>query len=105
MTTVWGVVNADGNIKSGSQDRDGNNNFKIVKAATGTYQIQFNSSFSAIPAIIGSQVLWGNLNQSTLDNIVFPDLNKDGATAIVGDASGNPTDRHFSFIAKGPDNR
>lgn len=93
--TIWGTVNANGTILSGSGD------FAVNRTGNGQYQIQFNDDFSATPAIVGSQVLFGNQGESPLDNIVFPFLNKNGATAFTGDSKGNVGDRSFSFIAVG----
>lgn len=97
MTTriIWGVVNANGSIASSSGD------FAVSRTAAGQYQIQFNDDFNQTPAMVGSQVLFGGLNESPLDNVVFPFLNKNGATAITGDAGGKQGDRNFSFIAIG----
>ncbi|SHM24441.1 hypothetical protein [Roseibium suaedae] len=104
-TIIWGVVKADGTILSGSTGNGTGYNFNVVNQSAGTYQIQFNDDFEGMPAITGSQVLWGNLNQSPLDNVVFPYLNQNGATAIVGGAGGDHTNRSFAFIAIGPDGR
>ncbi|NSZ17882.1 hypothetical protein [Agrobacterium vitis] len=93
--TIWGTINANGTILSGSGD------FAVSRTGNGQYQIQFNDDFSATPAIVGSQVLGGSLSQNPLDNLVFPFLNKNGATALTGDAHGNQGDRNFSFIVIG----
>ena len=99
-TIIWGVINPDGSIQSGSKT-NGSYNFNIVHQSSGVYQIQFDDDFNVMPAMVGSQVLFGNLAQSPLDNVVFPYLNENGATAITGDSNGSHTDRHFSFIATG----
>lgn len=104
-TIIWGVVKADGTILSGSTGNGTGYNFNVVNQSAGVYQIQFDDDFDATPAITGSQVLWGNLGQNSLDNIVFPYLNENGATAIVGDSNGSHQNRSFSFIAIGPDGR
>ncbi|MFD1746842.1 hypothetical protein ACFSE1_15305 [Rhizobium helianthi] len=92
---IWGNVNADGSIHSGSGD------FAITRTDNGVYMIQFNDDFTTTPAIVASQVRWGDIGQKTADNVVFPFLNKNGATAITGDNSGNRTNRNFAFIAIG----
>ncbi|MGL3606961.1 hypothetical protein ACSV9I_10635 [Rhizobium sp. G187] len=95
IRTIWGTVNANGTILSGSGD------FAVSRTANGQYQIQFNDDFTVTPAMVGSQVLYQGLNENPIDNVVFPFLNKNGATAITGDAAGNHGDRSFSFIAIG----
>ena len=95
IRTIWGTVNANGTILSGSGD------FSVNRVDNGQYQIQFNDDFAATPAMVGSQVLYGKLSENPVDNVVFPFLNKNGATAITGDSEGKHTDRSFSFIATG----
>ncbi|WP_417690825.1 hypothetical protein [Roseibium sp.] len=105
MATIWGVVSEAGAMLSGSTDRDGNPAFKVANVSPGVYQIVFESTFPSVPAITGSQVLYGKTSEIPLDNIVFPLLDAEGATAVVGDSSGNLTNRSFSFIVAGDDGR
>ena len=100
MTTPaisWGTIAADGSITSGSAD------FKVTKTAVGVYNINFNHNFSAIPAISGSQTRLGSQAEWPTDNVVFPFLTENSATAVTGDGSagGNHSDRSFSFIVVG----
>ena len=92
--TVWGVVNSNGTAQSGS-------GFTVQYAGTGQYSITFDNAFSDIPSIVGSQVLFGSLNENTMDTVVFPQLTSKLATALTGEASGKHQDRNFSFIAIG----
>ena len=95
--TVWGVVNKDGSINSSS------GGFSVTHQGHGEYTISFSPAFSATPAITGSQVLFAQDNQSTLDGIVFPYLNSGAATVFTGDGGGSQEARSFSFIAMGPE--
>jgi hypothetical protein len=92
--TIYGTVASDGRIISGS-------GFISQRQNNGTYVIDFEPGFSNIPAIVGSQTGYGNINENPLDGIVFPYLNQGSATALTGDSSGGKTDRQFSFIAIG----
>lgn len=96
-TFVWGTIDANGTIVSGSGD------FKILKIGSGVYNINFDHHFSSIPAISGSQTRYGAQSEWPTDNVVFPFLNENSATAITGNGSagGNQSDRSFSFIAVG----
>nr|WP_094463291.1 hypothetical protein [Pannonibacter phragmitetus] len=67
----------------------------------GIYQISFNGNFAGLPAITGSQVMWGTMSESPLDNVVFPYLTAASATVITGASNGAPQNRSFSFIAMG----
>ncbi|SUB01875.1 Uncharacterised protein [Pannonibacter phragmitetus] len=100
MTTIWGVVNANGTIASGSGG-EGDYDFAVINEGPGVYQISFNGNFAGLPAITGSQVLWGTLSESPLDNVVFPYLTAASATAITGASNGSQQNRSFSFIAVG----
>lgn len=94
---VYGVVNADGSIKSGDTSQ-----FSVYRQATGQYVISFTSGFIDIPAISGNQVLSDSLGQYNTDGIVFPFLSAQSATVLTGDSHGSKEDRSFSFIAVGP---
>ncbi len=92
--TIYGTIGKDGNIISGS-------GFEVTKQQTGQFTIDFEQNFNDIPAIVSSQTGYGNLDENTMDNVVFPFLSAGSATAITGDASGHPSSRQFSFIAIG----
>jgi hypothetical protein len=93
--TLWGTINADGLIQSGS------GGFTVTPGdEDGHYAIAFEVPFNTIPSIVGSQIGFGG-NENPLDNIVFPALTLSYAKAITGDAQGNARKRSFSFIAMG----
>lgn len=94
LRTIYGVVGPNGAVLSG-------NGFAVTRIDNGEYQIQFNTPFSRIPAVVGSQVLFGKEGQDTRDNVIFPFLNTNGFTAITGDSGGSHKDRNFAFIATG----
>ena len=94
VTTIYGTVSAQGNKISGSSG------FSVQKQSTGTYHIDFETNFSEIPAIVGSQTGFGT-GQLPTDVVDFPFLQEGYATAITGDAHRNFEDRQFSFIAIG----
>ena len=93
--TLWGIINPNGSTLVGS------GGFNSSLGDAGEYTITFSPTFSDVPAIVGSQVKYGNTSESTLDNVVFPFVDSSSATAMTGDSSGKKTDRHFSFIAIG----
>lgn len=92
LTSIQGVIGPTGNVVSG-------NGFAVTRTNTGEYQVQFKTQFAKLPAVVGSQVLFGGDNQDPRDNVVFPFLNSLGFTAIVGDSAGRRADRSFAFIA------
>ncbi|WP_430511657.1 hypothetical protein [Pannonibacter phragmitetus] len=100
MNIIWGVVNANGSIASGSGGA-GSYEFDVINEGPGIYQISFNGNFAGVPAITGSQVMYGNMAESSLDNVVFPYLTAASATAITGASNGAAGNRSFSFIAVG----
>lgn len=100
MEIIWGVVNADGSIASGSGGA-GDYEFAVINEGPGIYQISFNGNFKGVPAITGSQVMFGSMTESSLDNVVFPYLTEANATAITGASNGAAGNRSFSFIAIG----
>ncbi|MEO9899513.1 hypothetical protein [Nisaea sp.] len=75
--------------------------FSTTKKSTGEFQINCNDDFDVTLAIVGSQTSFGSDDQNTLDKVVFPFSNKNGATALTGDSSGNKSSRPFSFAAIG----
>lgn len=95
--TLWGQINADGSIASSG------GGFKVFPQQNqpGVYLITFQTSFTTLPAIVGTQTMFGNVAESNTDGIVFPVVSTDGAYAKTGDGSGNAQNRSFSFIAIG----
>lgn len=95
--TLWGEINANGSIVSSG------GGFKVFPQQNqpGVYLIVFQTSFNAVPAIVGSQTMYGSIGESNTDGIVFPLVSTDSATAKTGDGSGNAQNRNFSFIAIG----
>ncbi|MGI2031003.1 hypothetical protein ACRQ1B_01290 [Rhizobium panacihumi] len=92
---IAGVVDGNGNIISGGDD------FQVNRPNTGEYQINFYNGFSEIPAVVGSQVLYGSDQQSSADNIVFPFVSRLAFTALTGNGQGTHDNRSFAFIAAG----
>lgn len=90
---VSGVIGSDGKILSGS-------GFTVERIDEGEYQVVFSTAFTAIPALVGSQVLFKKEGQDPRDNVVFPFLAANGFTAITGDSGGSHKDRNFAFIAR-----
>ena len=91
---IFGNVDASGTRISGE-------GFSCKPVATGLYEIEFDENFGRAPAIVGSQINYGKLDQDTRDGVVFPQLNKKIAIAKTGDSFGKGTNRDFSFIAIG----
>jgi hypothetical protein len=91
---VSGVIGSDGTKLSG-------HGFTVTSQGNGEYIISFSPPFSAIPAIVGSQVNYEKTSQDTRDNVIFPYVNTGAATAITGDSTGDHTNRTFAFIANG----
>lgn len=92
--TVYGTIGKDGKAISGS-------GFESSAQKTGQYLIDFDQKFIDIPAIVGSQTGWNDLDENPLDNVVFPLLNISSATALTGGSNGALSNRQFSFIAIG----
>ena len=91
---AFATVNADGTPVS-------KHRANVNRIGLGVYEIFFEPAFSSVPAIVGSQTRWDHADQSSLDNIAFPFVSKDGATAVLGSNTGDRDDRPFSFIAVG----
>ncbi|KGU73545.1 hypothetical protein [Burkholderia pseudomallei] len=92
---IWGSVNADGSIKSGSDD------FAVERTAEGKYTVSFNNGFSVTPAVVATQNNLGNPNQSNQDGVVVPFVNRNSFEIVTGNNSGNNQNRSFGFIAIG----
>jgi hypothetical protein len=91
---VWGAVNANGTVRSGT-------GFTVTHTGGGSYVISFSPPFLDTPAVVGSQNNYGALGQDPRDGVVFPFVNGGAASAQTGDSSGNRVDRSFAFIAVG----
>jgi hypothetical protein len=91
-TILWGSINTDGTIASGS------GGFWVGRQGPGMYVITF-PSFAGPPAIVGSQTR--NRSVDNRDGVVFPWVNSNYAIAVTGNANGNQENRSFSFIAVG----
>ncbi|AIO65358.1 hypothetical protein [Burkholderia oklahomensis] len=92
---IWGSVNADGTIKSGS------GNFAVERIDTGKYTVSFNAGFSTVPAVVATQNNYGGTNESNLDGVAVPFVNQNSFQANTGDGGGKPQNRSFGFIAIG----
>jgi hypothetical protein len=93
---LWGSINADGTIASGS------GGFSVTaQGSSGQYVISFRTLFQGVPAVVGSQNRFGGLNESSLDNVVFPLVDSGTATALTGDSDNHQQPRNFAFIAIG----
>lgn len=103
--TIYGNVNADGSIHSGSGD------FQVIPEGTnGVYTLIFKQSFSSIPTVILTQKYsnspsnWTDFPSDggdTRDNAVLIAVNQDKAKLKTGDSTGGGTDRDFGFMATG----
>jgi|SRR5581483_7567725 len=99
-TTIWGVVNADGSIASGT-------GYKVDKLDSGVYTVLFNVSFNSLPAVVTTQ-LYPNERDTRggdpRDNSVVGYISTDRCRVITGEDDGDKVDRAFSFIAMGSGN-
>lgn len=99
-TTIYGCINADGSIRSGSSG------FNPTKLEKGIYLITFCSCFCNTPAVVVTQNYpdWESFSSgggSTRDNAVIIAVNKDKVKIKTGNGDGDPIDRNFTFIAIG----
>ena len=99
--TIWGSINADGSIASGSRGADEKHDFSVTPKGPGTYEIGFSSHFVAIPAIVGTQNRYGTAAQNPDDGVVFPEVLSSKCTAVTGASDGVGQNRSFAFIAIG----
>lgn len=96
---VWGTVNADGSIHSGS-------NFECVLPAVGTYIVDFDPPLAELSSIVVTQNYpdWddpGHAGGSTLDNAVIVAANAGNVKYITGGSGGDKVSRNCSFVAVG----
>ncbi|WP_156438291.1 hypothetical protein [Burkholderia sp. BDU5] len=92
---IWGSVNANGSINSGSKD------FRVERTDTGKYVITFNTQFSVTPAVVATQNNFGDSGQSNMDGVSAPFVNAGYCQINTGDNSNKFQDRSFGFIAIG----
>lgn len=97
---VWGNVNANGSIYSGSGD------FRVVKEDTGSYVILYNTPFSQSPSVLNTENYpgWISIDDdggNTKDNTVLVASLTDRCKIITGNDGGDRKDRNFSFAALG----
>lgn len=101
MTTVYGYIDTNGDIISGS------GNFNVTRIDLGLWDITFKeNTFINTPAVTVSQLSSDGSDTtdhggSTLDNANLVILNKSRVRIKTGDDSGKPKNRHFTFIAIG----
>jgi hypothetical protein len=100
-TILWGCVNGDGTVHSGS-------GFTVSRSATGTYRISYDTPFSASPAVVLTQnyKLWDDFGYGGGDTRTGCLLVASDATqckVVTGDENGVHTNRNFSFLAIGPE--
>ncbi len=97
---VWGNVNANGTVYSGSGD------FRVVREDTGSYVVLYNTVFSGVPSVVSTENYpgWGDINQdggNTKDNTVLVASLSDRCKINTGNDDGDRKDRNFSFTAMG----
>lgn len=99
---IFGNINANGSIRSGSGD------FDVVPEGhnSGEFTIVFRPPFNSIPSIVATQCFpnWDDFSSnggSTLDNVTIIGLDQRKAKLKTGDHKGNGADRNISFIAIG----
>jgi hypothetical protein len=95
IRTIWGSVNADGSIASGSED------FSVTNVETGVYVIGFTTNFRSLPAVVASQNRYGSVGEYNTDGVALPMVTASSATAVTGDSGGKKQNRSFGFIATG----
>jgi hypothetical protein len=105
---IWGCVNSDGSILSGS-------GFNARRVDTpdhrGRYEITYERAFKKTPAVMVMQ-LWGGESQkwnnfnfiegSSVDNSVLVASSETKFKVKIGNDKGRGEDRNFTFIAIGP---
>ncbi|SRR6266568_425199 len=96
MTTIWGIVSADGTPAAGS-------GYTVHKdAGAGLYDITFTTAFTTRPAVLVSQ-LFPNQPDSqggdTRDNAVVVWTDKTYCRIVTGQYEGIHQNRDFSFLA------
>ena len=89
--TIWGVIDSNGVITSGSGDFDCN------RASKGHYDITFHTAFKDLPAVVAQVIHDGN----TKDGALTAALSTKGCTISTGEKDGSNADRRFGFTVVG----
>ena len=97
---LWGCVDADGAVRSGS-------GFTVSRSAVGTYRITYDTAFTALPAVLLTQgdKLWGDFGRGGGDTRAGCRLVAGDATQcklVTGDEFGVHVNRNFCFLVIGP---
>lgn len=97
---IFGAVNADGTIQSGS------GGFEIAHDDKGEYTIVYLQPFKSQPVVVVTQNYpsWDNFSSdggSTKDNCVVVASNNAKVKIKTGGDSGSASDRNFNFISIG----
>jgi hypothetical protein len=96
MTTIWGIVSADGTPAAGSGYRVTKDNER------GLYDINFDQPFSGRPAVVATQ-LYPNqptsIGGDTRDNAVVVWIDRSYCRIVTGQQDGSHINRDFSFVA------
>ncbi|OZH51655.1 hypothetical protein AFK68_29525 [Hydrocoleum sp. CS-953] len=101
---IWGCVNANGSIHSGSIV-NGSYNFVVSKIDVGVYEIDYDTQFSSPPVVVLTQNYknWNDFgfeNGWPADNAVLIAGNENKCKVLTGSGQ-NHLDRNFTFIAMG----
>lgn len=91
---IWGSVNANGSIASGSD-------YRVERTDTGKYVITFNTPFSRTPAVVAMQNNYGDSGQSNMDGVVAPFVNTGYCQINTGNNGNKFQDRSFGFVVVG----
>lgn len=93
---VWGSIDKNGNILSGS---DG---FSVGNVGAGRYKITFSPGFATLPAIIATQNNFGSGDEYNTDGVVVPFVDKGSCQVNTGGGTANSLqNRSFAFAAIG----
>lgn len=95
---IYGNVNGDGSVKTGYD-------FKVVRLAKGTYEIDFSITFPSMPTVLVTQNYpgwddnFGGKVGNTKDNAVVVTVSENKVKIRTGKSDGSADDRNFSFLA------
>lgn len=102
MNQIYGCINADGSIFSGSGD------FIVVANDNndGEYTIVFGKHFQNVPTVVATQNFpgWSDFTSDgglTLDNVTIIAIAPDRVKFKTGASDGSGQNRNFCFIAIG----
>jgi hypothetical protein len=103
IRTVWGSVNADSSIASGSHESGGEGfDFTVTNTRAGVYVVGFlGVAFKRLPAVVATQSRGGSTDEWNTDGVVVPMISQGSATIVTGSADASKQNRSFSFIAIG----